>query len=1276
MVEQTWSSLGEYTWQVPSGVESVEVDLYGAQGGKSSGGLGGHVAGTLPVTPGETLTIRVGGQGATKSGGYNGGGNGGEGHGSPDGAGGGGASDIRQGGTALADRVVVAGGGGGRTYYSRNGGDGGADTGQTGQGGPEPGTGGTQSAGGEGGIDTGGNGEDGSLGDGGDGGSNSSGYDNHGGGGGGGGYYGGGGGGSYFQDPSTGGGGSNYDDALTTVSANERGTAPGGAGEVTISYTEAPAVPDNVDLTYVADDQLDLSFDADRSAGPVEGYHVEIRRDGGAWMSASPAGVADVTDDGSATYTESYGPGSDQPYEQVVGVDSSFRFRVKAYNTDGSGDEQSSGWALNGGGSVKTSSVAPHDPQITRPDGDTIEVSWERRTDVPDYVKLQARRDTGSGWESWTGVGNFGHDTGAWGDGLDEDWVNSGAAKGERKTIRCVVGHPYHSVGTDYFQRDARYQFRLRSVRRTNDATNADLMSDWVYVEPDPWGAGSIMDDSFDSGDLSGWTAKSSDGTDGFNDPDSGLYTDDSFIQAENCGITGPDDGSHYLALQSDDRVSRTLGDLTGHSDVLVYASMATGSMDSENIGQSAHVQWSPDGGSTWTTLKSNQWEYNRQGWVQLACRVPDADLGTDCVLRLRGRAYAGDSGCFDNIVVATQRPELTTPSKPADLSVYLDGRGTVQAEWTNTMTFNAGGANQGLLYRGGEQLAKEVGGNLDEATFTGLDDGATYEVRVSAYIRRYNADGSKLFFNSGVVSDTTTTYLPSPSDLAVEDVQQDVVDLSFIDNAAEKAGYRVYASREQPPAELSAPGEDGGAFTDDPNRFDLSGDITLMATVTPDVIGPDDGSGPERTGIMGTHFNLDFAVNIRTAGGLQAYHGNRDGESPVHDATQFPWAVMEAGTTRRFVLVRSMDNTPNGEWSVYVDGEASPNNPTQADVEPGTGDEPLAVGRSYLGAVRGTIRNVAIYDRAMSESEALVNSVIGTTPPAEEARRYYYPLDSLEDRSGYGNDLSLYSAGTGGITGAGYTQVGSDLPPTGAYRLNESGTDDSLSNNSLDAGGLSELTVVHEFAVDGPSNDDNGYPRMFSMGGTESWAQAESDEIMVRLGGNADAGGSNQVILNIPLEYGTPVRWAQVYVDGGNPSVTGYLDGEVVDTDDSYGGTTRVLSPHILSNGSYTRTMNGRTGRLWVFSRALSSSEITMIHQGNGGSVDPTGLIAAYEMGEGDGDSVPDQSGNGHSLTVNGGRQVPPMYPIGFSTPPLLDGERYTFTAETYSADGQEGRD
>jgi len=211
-------------FQVPVCVTSVSISSFGGQGDSGAGtsGRGGSASGTLAVTPGQTLYVYVGGAGVGNVAGFNGGGGGARA--------GGGASDVRVGGTALADRVIVAGGGGAIGSTGAAGGTGGGTTGGNGgsDGSVSGGSGGSQVSGGSGGSGANGNGGSGSLGLGGGGAS--------GGGGGGGGYYGGGGGGrNEGQNLSSGGGGGSGFIGGVTGGTMSNGVRTGN-GEVTISW--------------------------------------------------------------------------------------------------------------------------------------------------------------------------------------------------------------------------------------------------------------------------------------------------------------------------------------------------------------------------------------------------------------------------------------------------------------------------------------------------------------------------------------------------------------------------------------------------------------------------------------------------------------------------------------------------------------------------------------------------------------------------------------------------------------------------------------------------------------------------------------------------------------------------------------------------------------------------------------------------------------------------------------------------------------------------------
>jgi hypothetical protein len=225
------------SYVVPEGVTSINFDITGAAGGADTGmapmpGKGGRVEGTLAVSPGDELTIYVGGAGVMGSltgapGGYNGGGasNG-------FGGSGGGATNIMMGLTTVA----VAGGGAGSghdgMFASVAGGDGGGLDGSDGMINADGSgaTGGSQIAGGMGAtFATFANGDDGAAIFGGNG--SVDGVS----GGGGAGYYGGGGG-----VWCGGGGGSSYTDAgLVTGVTHTSGYSTGNGG-VSVSY-DVPA---------------------------------------------------------------------------------------------------------------------------------------------------------------------------------------------------------------------------------------------------------------------------------------------------------------------------------------------------------------------------------------------------------------------------------------------------------------------------------------------------------------------------------------------------------------------------------------------------------------------------------------------------------------------------------------------------------------------------------------------------------------------------------------------------------------------------------------------------------------------------------------------------------------------------------------------------------------------------------------------------------------------------------------------------------------------------
>jgi hypothetical protein len=196
---------GPQTFQIPSGVTSLQVDVVGASGAgffpTQPPGARGRVQATIPVITGEILTIVVGGIGGLSAGvgGFNGGG----GAGLSNGAGGNG------GGLVGASGTGTCGGGGGGGTQSTGGVPG---TGASGGANASPGTSGQGGKGGDGAPANGG-------------------------GGGGGGYFGGGGGGGcgLGGDGGAGGGGSSFTDPSATSVVHTQGFGFGN-GAITLTW--------------------------------------------------------------------------------------------------------------------------------------------------------------------------------------------------------------------------------------------------------------------------------------------------------------------------------------------------------------------------------------------------------------------------------------------------------------------------------------------------------------------------------------------------------------------------------------------------------------------------------------------------------------------------------------------------------------------------------------------------------------------------------------------------------------------------------------------------------------------------------------------------------------------------------------------------------------------------------------------------------------------------------------------------------------------------------
>lgn len=773
MASETWNTPGTYTWTVPSGVSTITVEANGAAGEDSGGGSGGHggrIVTEYSVSSSDTINILVEGVG-------DGGAGGASTKNSGSAPAGGGLAKVEHGDGTI---IAVGGGGGAAGEYiesnenATNGGAGGPLEGEDAvkpqndiyQG--TPGDGGTQSAGGAGG----GRGSNGAFLSGGSGGNGKTdsrqGYTAYGGAGGGGGkgYYGGGGGDAgdcsveyytygYNAENGNGagaGGGSNY--AAGTIQTNERG-ANSGDGSVTISYTQPPATPNNTSASYVADDQIDLSFD-DETNNSASSYDVQIQRDGGSWVIPS-GGPSSINDDGSASFSASYGPNSDNSYGSQVGIDSSFRFRVRATNSAGS-----SSWAYSG--TVYTTPIPPHNPSVSRPDANTVEVTYTVQSDQTTKSVIFYRKDTGGGYGGWSWVGkvdNHGRD-----------------ATGQTRT------QTLSTTNESWMDEDSRYQFKIRSE---NADASARLDSEFVYC--DYGNSGNVyFEDGFESGDLSAWDNSST----------------ASIESSPTDGVSGGvEQGTYYARPSNGISIEKTIDLSDSPEDSDVIARFAFSGYHAET-GEGLRV--GVNDGSDWSYLETYNWEYNRQGWSEAHVVIPKSFHSSNTIVRLH--AYGGVAYGIDRVVVSDVLHEYTSPTAPSGLSSNNSTAGELTFSWNSNASFKY---TSTLDYKPSSDSTwiDEGWSPTTPHTITGLNDGEEYDWRVMDFIRQDRHGSTENWVNTGYVTGSPiTTRSPAPTNLSVSNITKDSADLNWTDNHNNEDAYRVWTERADNPTGMNFPNQ------------------------------------------------------------------------------------------------------------------------------------------------------------------------------------------------------------------------------------------------------------------------------------------------------------------------------------------------------------------------------------------------------------------------------------------------------------------------------------
>lgn len=387
MPTETYTSDGQFT--VPTGVNEVDVTLYGSDGedgsgdvNTTSGGDGRQVAGTLSVNDGDTLYVRFfeGGSGTSfeyldgityKT--------------ASSGSGGTGAV-IRRNGTALSDTVAAAAGGGGGVAVDiennnvSRGGNAGGDTGEpgillegfnAGEKHAQAGGGATQSGPGEGGANNptrSGNGASGG---------DAESFDpDTAPGGGGSGYYGGGGGVSNENDTGAGGGGSSYTGGLSSVTTDSPYT---GSPQVVIEYEAPPGTPSGLSAYATGSSGINLNWNA---AARADSYRI--------YRSTSPG-----VNKGDTLVATS---GDDFQSDNGLADGRRYHYRVSAVNSVGEGN-------LSNEAAATTNLPAPTNLSVDEVDEKSAVVSWNANHSNGN-TEVQIRQDDSGAWSTVATVSN------------------------------------------------------------------------------------------------------------------------------------------------------------------------------------------------------------------------------------------------------------------------------------------------------------------------------------------------------------------------------------------------------------------------------------------------------------------------------------------------------------------------------------------------------------------------------------------------------------------------------------------------------------------------------------------------------------------------------------------------------------------------------------------------------------------------------------------------------------------------------------------------------
>lgn len=509
------------------------------------------------------------------------------------------------------------------------------------------------------------------------------------------------------------------------------------------AVTQAAPDSDRYDFTsldVVGNDQVDVTWGESHYA---DSYEITMKsHPDSSWTTPSTGPATPDYTVTSGTYTAA----SSADRNAKVGIDSAFEFRIAGVNAAGTAPHEYTHreWS---------DPVPPRRLSIAR-DGLDARLRWSVQSRVDGGTEIQRRTDTGSGFGPWTTVTTTGPGTEFVADRLPET--------------------------------DSRSQYRLRTVTPDGSRTSAWTYGVWGGQLTDP-----IFAADFESGDLSAWDAASVvEGT------GSGLdVTTGGDQPSAAAGVTGADEGDHFLVVSGGESVTTQLGDLSGESDVLVEVSLATGGM--EDATESSLVEWYD--GSTWTPLVEHAWAYNAAGWVRVAATVPAADLATDNRLRITqpSGASSTDYTLVDDVRVSTQAAEHAPPTQIGAPSIDTSHKRELGLIWSDPNEFETDQIVEHKHDVATSWSRTPVGRDTQSHVIAGLDDGQKYAVRVTAQVNQYRRGSLQDEITTTGVGETAITDLRPPASLTASVQDGDDISVAWRNTNAGVSGHRVWLSHD-----------------------------------------------------------------------------------------------------------------------------------------------------------------------------------------------------------------------------------------------------------------------------------------------------------------------------------------------------------------------------------------------------------------------------------------------------------------------------------------------